>query len=244
MLQGRKVAFFEVGDLSEHQIMLRFMIRAAKTPARPRTVKIPTNLILNGDGEPELTVEEKEFKKGLNFDDAWKACQRIVKKKYGDNGPLLRLSVHPNSSISIHGISAILDSWERKEWVPDVILIDYADILEPPHGYRESRDEINATWKAMRAMSQSRHCLVVTATQAKASAYGAEILGKQDFSEDKRKHAHVTGMVGLNQKDGEKKLGLMRYNWIDLREEEYFENDCCFVASCLSLANPAVLSVM
>lgn len=245
MCQGNKVAFFEVGDLSEAQIMRRFMVRAAKLPMKARTVKWPTGITIS-DGDKIAQVDHKQlvFPDDLDFDTAWDACQRILSKKNQSSEPLLKLSTHPNSTISINGIRSVIDSWVRNNWVPDIVVIDYADILAPINGSVDSREQINATWKGMRALSQSMHCLVVTATQAKSSSYTAKTISKQDFSEDKRKFAHVTGMVGLNATPEEKDLGIMRVNWVVLREEDYSELACCHVANCFALANPTVHSIM
>ena len=242
MVQGRKVAFFEVGDLSESQIMRRFMIRAARSPMEPRTIKWPVAIFPADHSAKSANVEHKEivFPDGLDFQLAWEACQRIAAKNKGD----LKLSIHPNSSISVNGIRNIVETWGRNGWIPDVIIIDYADILAGPPGVSDGREQINATWKGLRALSQELHCLVVTATQAKASSYSTFTMSKQDFAEDKRKFAHVTGMVGLNCTPEEKSRGLMRYNWLVLREEDYSETACCHIASCFSVANPTVMSVM
>ncbi len=246
VMQGLRVAFFEVGDMSQNQIMMRLLVRAAKHPTKPRTVRWPKTLVLE-EGEKTAIVEHEDivFSTGLDFDKAYKACQRIVKKRFktGDKD-LLKLSVHPNSSISVHGVRTVLDFWARQDWIPDVVVIDYADILAPVTGIVDSRDQINATWKGLRALSQSMHCLVVTATQAKATSYTVETIGKQEFAEDKRKLAHATGIIGLNQIPKEKDLGILRQNWVVLREEEFSEQQCCHVAQCLSLGRPAVISVM
>jgi len=139
-------------------------------------------------------------------------------------------------------IQETIENWTREDWVPDVIIIDYADILLMNGAGLEGRDLINDTWKKLRALSQKFHCLVVTATQADASSYDATIITKKNFSEDKRKIAHVTGMIGLNQSPEEKELGVMRLNWLKVRDEAFSENKCVFVAGCLSIANPAIRS--
>lgn len=243
MQQRRKVAFFEVGDLSEHQIMLRFMIRAAKRPLKACEIKVP-KLIEHNPGDLFATVdfEERVFTKPLSWSDAWKACESILKKTKS-NDSLLKLSVHPNNSISIHGIRDEVDSMARHGWSPDIIVIDYADLIAPISGAADSRDAINSTWKGLRALSQSMHCLVVTATQANAASYKAYIMSRSNFSEDKRKYAHVTGMIGINCTDEEKALGLSRLNWLELRERDYTESKCVHVAGCLALANPAMRSI-
>ena len=107
----------------------------------------------------------------------------------------------------------------------------------------EGRDKINETWKQMRSLSQKYHCLVVTATQADAASYETDLIRRRNFSEDKRKYAHVTGMIGINQKDPEEKeKEVMRLNWLKLRDGLYSETRCVYIAGCLSIANPAIRS--
>lgn len=243
MQQGRRVAFFSVGDMSRNQIMRRLIVRAACRPLKAKKLLIPTTLSVE-EGEKTATVdhEEKIWTEPLSTEDAVRAMKKINKRNGGEER--FRLSVHPNSSLSVYGLQSILDSWSRNEWVPDVIVIDYADILAPVSGAVDSREQINTTWKHLRSISQSLHCLVVTATQAKASSYTMDIIGKSEFADDKRKLAHVTGMIGLNATNKEKDLGLLRLNWIVLREEESSELKCCHLAGCLGIGNPAILSYM
>ena len=242
MLQGRKVAFFEVGDLSQSQVLRRFACRTAKRPMEPGTIKYPTYIMREAESNfATVDFEEREFKTGLSLQEAIQANKKLVAKKKMKES-LFKLSTHPNDSINIKEIGAILDNWERDGWIADVIVIDYADILAPVYGVKESRDQINATWKGMRALSQSRHCLVVTATQADANSYDVETLSRSNFSEDKRKYAHVTGMFGINRTSDEKEQGITRLNWIQLRESNFSEEKCVHVAGCLDLCNPAILS--
>ena len=105
------------------------------------------------------------------------------------------------------------------------------------------RDAINNTWKAMRALSQRRHCCVVTATQADADSYDSWLLSMSNFSEDKRKYAHVTAMAGINQTQPEKERGIYRLNWLVGREFEFTESQVVWTAACLTVGNPAILSV-
>lgn len=121
--------------------------------------------------------------------------------------------------------------------------VDYADILAPIDPRVEPfREQINMTWKALRGLSQKKHCLVVTATQADADSYTAWRLSRENFSEDKRKLSHVSGMVGINQTQAEKDRGLYRLNWVLLRELDFSESKCLWCASALGAADPCVLS--
>ncbi|RLF30305.1 MAG: hypothetical protein DRN14_00180 [Thermoplasmata archaeon] len=244
----RKVAFFEVGDLSESQIMKRI---GARLCARP--------LFRNDLGEINIPISIEKV--GGSAECEWKTvvkdkiaraevCKKATKKfmrRYGiSNDPHFMVSTHPNSSIHIQGIDNILNRWEiEKGFIPDVIIIDYPDILapEPDTTHQAVRDQINATWKALRRLSQERHCLVIVPTQANRAAYTSETMSMDNFSEDKRKFAHVTGMLGLNQNEEEKEQGVMRLNWIVLRESNFSSYQCLSVAQCLTLGRAYCCSV-
>ena len=245
ILQKRRVAFFECGDLSQNQIMRRFMTRIARHPMYPCIVKYPKSIRLKKvDGQAPIAIvshKSKQFTKPLSWRKAYKSCKRLTESRRLKS--VWRLSCHYNSTLSVDDIRSTLDEWERDEWIPDIIVIDYADILRMEYSGLEGRDRYDETWKRLRRLSQERHCLVVTATQAAARAYKAQTQGQEHFSEDKRKNAHVTGMIGLNQTIKEKEKGIMRLNWIDLREGFFSSRRCCYVATCLELANMAVKSV-
>jgi hypothetical protein len=243
MTQGRRVAFFEVGDLSKHQIMRRFMIRASRRPWKPGTVRIP---VMMGPpdaegGRADIQFKEKEYKNQLSFDTAWRKCEGIVKKRGED---LLRLSVHANSSISVTGISSILDGWRRWDgWVPDVV-VDYFDILANMTSgkFENSREAVDATWRAGRRLSQEWHVLLVTASQTDADSYESDIITMSNFSQSKSKRAHTTGTAGINQTEEEKADGVYRFNWVAGREWEYSSSRCVYSAGCLGIASPLMLS--
>jgi len=243
MLQRKRVAMFEVGDMSEGQIMRRFMIRAAKQPRFPREIDYPIKIWRNKKDRIECDYDEKEFVKKLSWRKAKKACDRVMLKKVKSNESYLKLSCHFNSTLSVDGIESILQDWERSaEWIPDIIVIDYADILNMHYSNFEGRDCINETWKRLRALSQRRHCLLATATQSDADSYDRGTMKMKNFSDDRRKIDSVTGMIGINQTESEKKKGIMRLNWVALRDDEFHPSHCVHVAGCLAIANPAIRS--
>ena len=241
MLQRRRVAVFAVGDMSQNQMMRRFMTRAARTPVKAGEVRYPERMRFR-DGEVKVKHEIRTFERPLNWKIAQKAVEEAVERTR-TNESLLKLVCHPNSTATVAGIRTQLRDWARSGWVCDVVVIDYADILAPEPGSGiDVRHQINATWKALRAMTQEFHCLGITATQADADSYSKAVMSMANFSEDKRKNAHVTGIVGINQTQDEKTQGAFRLNWLVAREMEFSPQTVVGVASCLSLANPAVKS--
>jgi hypothetical protein len=132
----------------------------------------------------------------------------------------LKISAFPNSTANTRKLEEVLDVWERNEgFVPDVIVTDYADIMAPEEGAsKEYRHQQNETWKALRALSQKRHCLCITATQADAPAQDTRKMTARNFSEDKRKNAHVTGLYAIDQTADEKVDGIWRISPLLVRE--------------------------
>jgi hypothetical protein len=240
MREKRKVVFFEVGDMSQNQVMMRFMQYVTGLSRKSNFIaKIPTRLEVDKKHNVEIDYHKVIVQEPLYVEDAIERCRKIVAKQGKEE--LLRLSVHPSGSIGVPGIISRLDTWERSGWIPDVIIIDYADLLAPVDSKQDKRYQVDDTWKRLRGLSQARHCLVVTATQADAASYKTKVLDKSNFSESKTKLAHVTGMIGINATPAEREQQIRRLNWIVRREEEYSELECLYIAGCLSVCRPMIL---
>jgi hypothetical protein len=247
MLQRRKVAFFEVGDMSRSQIIQRFMVRVSGTPMWPGKYDIPVSLVMSKVGggvsaNVQVRHEEKVFKTRLDAETAWAACEEVVKHKVKSNDSYFYLNDHSTGSVTVEGIRSELQELERNDWRPDVIIIDYADILADPTTKLDKRDQINENWMQLKKMSMDLHCLVITATQSNRASYTAQTVKMEHSSEDKRKLSHVNYMIGINQNEPEKELGLMRLNYVKAREMDFKQSRCCQIAGNLSLGNPAILS--
>jgi hypothetical protein len=123
-------------------------------------------------------------------------------------------------------------------------VLDYPDLLLPPNSkYRDDLVATDDTWKYLRSIPQEFHCLLFVATQASTESFGKHTMDKKHVRGNKLKAAHVTGLIGINQTDAEKEQGLYRLNWMKLRDQYFLNSKCCFVASCLPLANPCVKSI-
>ncbi len=84
-----------------------------------------------------------------------------------------KLITYPAGTLTVTEIRQVLDIWERQDgFVPDVIIIDYADLMSSDDAkVSEFRHRQDYIWKSLRGLSQERHVLVVTATQADSESY-------------------------------------------------------------------------
>lgn len=233
--QRNRVALFDMGDGSIEEVITRLACRVTGKPEYDGKIWKPTEW--KDDGEL-LRVESNAD--GVDPVDGYRML-----KKYCKTPDAFRISCHENSSTTVADIDTILQDWEDDGWRPDVIVIDYADIMAPPKGFKDDLGQIDELWKQLRRLSQRRHCFVVTATQSAASAYSKGekgLLTKRDFSGRKTKIAHVNGMIGINVNSKEKDQGMARINWVVRRKGHYNDQHYCRVAGNLDIGNPCIIS--
>ncbi len=171
-------------------------------------------------------------------------AQRKFSEFFIKNKRNMILSSHPNGTLSVSTIKSLLNTWKKDSgFVPDIIIIDYADLLLCDERI-EFRHQQNSIWKSLRNLSQENDCLVISATQADADSYSRDLITAKNFSEDKRKYAHVTAMWGLNQDhtDREKKIGIMRINEIVVREGDFSTTNVVYVLQNLKRGLPYISS--
>ena len=233
--KGNRVAFFDVGDSNEFEFITRLACRASGQPDHSCETDIPIKW--NGNS---LFVETINYN-ALDPIDGFRSFKKVSKSP-----DALRISCYPNSSVTVEEIDNVLEKWERDSWIPNIIVIDYADILASPNHIKDKLDKIDMIWKSLRRLSQERNCLVLTATQSSAAAYGKEkgLLGKQHFSGRKTKLAEVNGMFGINVSDDERLRGEARLNEVVRRKSKNRKDKRLFVtvAGCYDIENPAIIS--
>lgn len=138
---------------------------------------------------------------------------------YGKNN--LRTKNYPRFGASVTDINRDLDMLEMLEgFVPDVIVVDYADILRPDK-IAADRFGIDEIWKLLAAMSAERHALVVTASQGNRGSLHKSSVEDSDLAEWIGKLGHVDLFAALHQSKGEKKLGIIRWGILAHRHKEF-----------------------
>jgi hypothetical protein len=255
MCQRNKVAYFQVGDLSKSQIQDRFIVRASQWPSTssnengtwPCSIKIPIKITHSGKWKQiaEVEYKTKEFEQPLQATQNWdESVKDVVHQKTRSNRALLRLACYPNKTCTIAKIESELNAWELGGWgIPDVLIIDYADIIAPTNFRSMPIDQIKDTWEHLRRLSMKLHCCLVTATQVNAQSYGKWQLDRTNFSGNHLKYAEVTGMIGISITGLEKEREIIRLNWLVRRSGSYSVRRACHVAGCLALSNPNIVSV-
>lgn len=230
-----RVAMFQIGDMSQDQIMRRLAVRFARRPIEPKTFKIPRHF--PADEEESIKYESRTVSKRLTPQEVYRYVRKATRGR-----DLFRLSCFPNDSVDVFGLQSVIDRWDSENWIPDVVLLDYADLLSPPKGITEKRHQIDTTWKRMKKLNMELHCLFLTGTQSDAVSYTQKgPMGRWNFSDSRTKNDHVNGNIGLNVTADNQERCVTGLNWIKKREEKNNEKRQLFVAGCLDIANPAMI---
>lgn len=239
----RRVAFFLIGDMGKEDLAMRQAARMTGRPIKAGEIQYPTEIFWNAEvNRMDVRLQTRRYEEDMTWRDAVRAARAVAKRNIRSTEPYIRVFEYPSFSVDMYGVLEQARDCAAENWPPDICVIDYADNLDRPAGTDDAREGINVTWALMRALSQELHCLVVTATQTDAAAYDAAVIKRKNFSDNKRKLAHVTGMLAINRSDTERELGMARVNWNVLRHGKYVESRCVYVAGCNELSHPIIHS--
>jgi hypothetical protein len=94
---------------------------------------------------------------------------------------------------------------------PDLIILDYPDIMKPSRDYSEKRTELELLYEEIRGMAQEFNCAVWVASQTNRGALSKKVVTIADLAESFGKAATSDFMLALSQTKQEKRDGEVRY---------------------------------
>ena len=161
-----------------------------------------------------------------------------IRNMVGNN---FRFQSYPAFSANLSQIRADMEELEYTEdFIPDVIVIDYPDILAPEDNRVTGRERIDETWKTLKNIAETRHCLMVVASQTNRGSFDKRNVVQTDAAEDIRKLAHVDAAIALNQLPNEKREGVMRIALIAERDGDFDQFLDCMVLQQLALGQTSL----
>lgn len=188
--------------------------------------------------------------------DNWFVSERREKMRIGNTvkkiealrkmlGNVFRFQSYPAYSANLSQIRADISDLEELEgFIPDVVIIDYPDILAPEDGRMIGRERIDETWKMLKNMAQVKHVLVAVASQTNRASFNKKNVLQTDAAEDIRKFAHIDVGIALNQMPNEKKQGVVRVALIAERDGDFDQFQSCLVLQQLNLGQPNLDSIL
>jgi replicative DNA helicase len=132
----------------------------------------------------------------------------------------LFIKSYPTRTASVTTLRSHLSLLAARDFKPDLVIVDYADIMKPERRLGEMRHEQAGIYEDLRTLAGEYNCVVWTASQAIRSAVGKDSLDIGDFAEAFEKAAIVDGAIGFCQSKDERIEGECRLALVGLRGEE------------------------
>ena len=137
------------------------------------------------------TLELKDTVVGGRFDSALTKVplnelldqQDLIMDMIKDVEGTLIIKEYPTKSASVQTIRGHVDRLIKKGMKPDMILVDYADLLRPTRSTGEKRHELEETYESLRALAQIYEMPVWTASQTNRGGLNAEVITMEAISE-------------------------------------------------------------
>ena len=139
--------------------------------------------------------------------------QKVIDKLKGK----LMIKYYPTRSATVNTISAHLKQMEIQEIKPDVVIVDYADILKPTTFYKEKRHSIGETYENLRGVAGEFDIPIWTASQANRSSLEEEVIDASKVAEDYSKVMTADFVMSISRKVEDKIANTGRFHVIKNR---------------------------
>ncbi|RKZ95825.1 MAG: hypothetical protein DRQ46_07880, partial [Gammaproteobacteria bacterium] len=170
----------------------------------------------------KIPVEKQTISEG----DYFKKIQKF-NKFFGKYGRVVHM---PSKSVTVADIRQELTYLENTQnFIPDVIVLDYADLIKPENSGGEKRHQLDDIWEDLRGWGQEKHVTIISASQTNRTSADVEFIRDIHVAEDYSKIAKLDIAIGLCQTDEMKERGIMNINKVAHRHKEYVQSHVCTV---------------
>ena len=171
------------------------------------------------------TLELNENYVGLRYDSIFsgvttaniKYHKEEVKKKIDKLRGKLLIKYFPTKSATVQTIGAHLKQIELNGHKPDMVLVDYADILMPTGNFKEKRHALGNIYEDLRGLAGELEIPIWTASQANRSALEEDVIGADKVAEDYSKVMTADFVMSMSRKVEDKIANTGRFHVIKNR---------------------------
>ena len=154
-------------------------------------VHLGSQAIMKGKTVIHYTLELQETVIGKRYDSCitdfplseLSAFKSEVYDKIKDLDGRLIVKEYPTKSATTGTIKNHLNKLVKRGIEPDMIIVDYADLLKPIVIRKEKRNELESIYEELRALSTEFCCPIWTASQTNRSGLNAEVITMEQISE-------------------------------------------------------------
>jgi replicative DNA helicase len=119
---------------------------------------------------------------GVPLNDLYTMKELVYEAVQEVEGTLI-IKEYPTKSASTRTLSTHLEKLRKRDITPDMIIVDYGDLLRPVTYQKEKRNELESIYEELRAIAQENKCPLWTASQTNRSGLNAEVITMESISE-------------------------------------------------------------
>ncbi len=154
-------------------------------------VHLGAQALLQGKTVVHYTLELQETSIGIRYDSCitgvslseMHSFKEMIYEKVLEVPGKLIIKEYPTKSASTQTIKNHIEKLKQRDIKPDMILVDYGDLLKPVTVTREKRHDLESIYEELRAIAQENKCPVWTASQTNRSGLNAEVVTLEAISE-------------------------------------------------------------
>jgi replicative DNA helicase len=125
-------------------------------------------------------------------------------EQLGQRGGGLMIKEFPTGSASVNTLRAHLKAMQRDNFVPDIIFVDYADIMKSTSTFTEKRYALTSIYETLRGMAMEMNIPIWTASQANRESINANKFDLKVISESLGKAQTADVILGIGRTDEDK----------------------------------------
>ena len=111
------------------------------------------------------------------------AFQEQILEKVQDIEGRLIVKEYPTKSATTETLKNHLYKLKQRGIEPDLLIVDYGDLLKPVNNFKEKRYELGSIYEELRAIAKVNECPLWTASQTNRSGLNAEVITMESISE-------------------------------------------------------------
>lgn len=128
-----------------------------------------------------------------------------VKAKYSELTGKIEIKWYAENTLSINGLRSFIDKSILLGNKPDMVVLDYADLMELGGNERDRTDQrLRVLYQQLRGLAGEYMIPLWTASQSTRDSYAEDVIGADKISESIGKHHTADFMISLTRKDSDK----------------------------------------
>jgi len=124
----------------------------------------------------------------------------------------LIIQFFPTGSVTVNAIRSHLRQLASVGWLPDVIIVDYIDLLKPTTNYKDQYQDLGVISQDLRGLAGELEVPMWTASQVNRPGYNLEVVDLDHMGDSMQKAYIADVVLAICADRDEKQKGIMRIN--------------------------------